>query len=850
MLQISEILIEGLREACITDVRPRIAFALSSDQNGEALAKAIIRCGSWSIETSDSLNTLYGGVFEAHTEYPVHIEAWGTSGEKAEGFTSFRTGRLNLPWQAKWITDLTYQTPDKQSPTPMVFKRSFDIQKPLHKAWIEISSLGVYTASINEAYIGNDYFMPGFTSYENQIQYQSYDISASIKKSNEIRVTIAGGWAVGAFNYKRKSKIYADRQSLLCELHLEYTDGSIEHIVSDEQWDVTQEGPTRFAEWYDGEVYDATIDFKSVHWKKVGITKPRKNPKLLAHYGAPVRRQETRSPIATFTAPSGELIYDFGQNFAGVIAATIKGKHGQTITFRHAEVLLENELFVKSLRTAKASAIYTCIDGEQFYSPRLTYMGFRYVGVSGIDANDLDLKAYVLHSDIEETGAFSCSNELLNQLQSNIRWGGKSNFVDIPTDCPQRDERQGWTGDLAVFARTASFNFDMSRFLDKWLMDLRAEQSSGGGYPMVIPKAGDVWPSMATSGWGDVTILAPWAEFLARGNVHLLRTHYPSMKRFIQAAQWWSKFLSFRKDTRNIWKYPFHFGDWCAPDESAKQWMAKGQWVATAYLANSCKIMTQIAEILGETEDVQHYQNLRSNVIQAYRNIFTDGNGTLKKPFQTAYVLPLAFDMTTGQETTNMAKHLAELVHEADDHLTTGFTGTPYLLFALSDHGYLDVAYRVLLQETCPSWLYEVKAGGTTIWERWDALRPDGTVNIKDLHSNKDEDSGGGMVSFNHYANGAVGDWLYRRILGLEANSGGYKTFTIQPRLGGGLTHASGHVKTPYGKLSIHWQINAEHFDIDIHVPVSTQGTLSMPNGQVIELSSGNHHHACTLKEI
>lgn len=848
MLKISEIKIEGLREGCITDVRPRIAFALESDHEGESLYKAIIRSGSWCVETSDQINTIYGGDFEPHSEYTIHIEAFGSSGEFAEAHASFRTGHLNQAWDAKWITDLSYQTPDKLSPIPMVFKREFMLAKPLRNAWIEVSALGVYTADLNGKQVGNDYFMPGFTSYEKQIQYQTYDILSTLKKSNTLFVTIAGGWAVGSFNYKRKSKIYADRQALLCEIHLEYEDGSHEVISSDENWQVTQEGPVRFAEWYDGEIYDANINLNQVHWKNVGITKPRKSPRLLAHYGAPVRRQETLSPISMFTSPSGELIYDFGQNFAGVIAAEIHGSKRQVVTFRHAEVLFENELFVKSLRTAKASAIYHCIDGKQFYSPRLTYMGFRYVGVSGIDAQALDLKAYVLHSDLEETGSFTCSNPLLNQLQSNIRWGGKSNFVDIPTDCPQRDERQGWTGDLAVFARTASFNFDMSRFLEKWLIDLRSEQGSGGGYPMVVPKAGDVWPTMATSAWGDVSILAPWAEYLARGNVHLLRAHYPSMKRFIQAAQWWSKLLSFSKDTRKIWKYPFHFGDWCAPDESAKEWMAKGPWVATAYLANSCRIMSEIATILGEQDDVKHYQNIRNEIVQAYRNVFTDGKGTLKKAFQTAYVLPLAFDMTHGNETSVMAKHLADLVHEADDHLTTGFTGTPYLLFALSDHGYLDVAYRVLLQETCPSWLYEVKAGGTTIWERWDALRPDGSVNIKDLHSKKEEDSGGGMVSFNHYANGAVGDWLYRRVLGLETTSGGYKDFIIHPRLGGNLTHASGHIKTAYGLIQVAWKIIDQQFEIDVQVPVSTTGTLILPTGETHILKSGRHHVRCPLE--
>ena len=847
MLRIRDLKVEGLTSGCITDKRPRIHFALESDRSNEALKVATIRCEDWVIETDDTVSTVYGGPLKAHTTYTVSVSAVGNSGDTDTQSVTFRTGRLDRPWSGQWITDHSLIIPDKLSPTPMMFRKNFVIRKPLQKAWIEMTAWGVYTASLNGIQLGNDYFMPGFTSYDHTLQYQTLDVTQQLHSDNTLLVTVAGGWAVGAFNYVRKNKISADRQALLAEIHVIYEDGSTETIVTDESWEVSCEGPYRFAEWYDGETYDATIDPQNILWKKAELTKPRQRPQLLAHYGAPVRRQATLDPVSCVQAPSGEWIFDFGQNFAGVIAVTATAHAGQRITFRHAEVLFENELFVKSLRTAKATATLIAKEGQQFYSPQLTYMGFRYVGVSGIDPQNIQLQAYVLHSDIEETGFFECSNPLLNRLQSNICWGGKSNFVDIPTDCPQRDERQGWTGDLAVFARTATYNFDMSRFLDKWLMDMRAEQSRGGGYPMVIPKGGDHWPAMANSCWGDASILVPWAEYLARGNVNLLREHYPSMKRFLKAAKWWSGLFSIRKDQRHIWRFPFHFGDWCAPDETVKQWLAKGKWVGTAYFANSCQIMSQIAEILGETDDVVYYKSLRKNLIHAYRNVFTDGKGTLKQPFQTAYVLPLAFGMTQGEETKAMVENLATLIHQADNHLTTGFTGTPYLLFALSDHGYLDLAYSVLLQETCPSWLYEVLAGGTTIWERWDALRPDGTVNIADLSSPSDESSQGGMVSFNHYANGAVGDWLYRRVLGLEASSGGYKTFTIEPRLGGNLTMARGHVKTPYGQLAVAWTIEQSMFTLTLNVPVSTQGRVILPDGQTFDVGSGSSTFTCPI---
>lgn len=845
MLSIQWIKVDNLKEGCITDTPPNISFALKSDKDGEALASAIISCGEWEIKTTDQINNIYEGDLQPFTTYEVHVTAIGTSGETAKESAFFQTGKLDTPWKAKWITDGDYHFPDKISPKPMYFRYRFYARKTVKRAWVHSTALGVYELMLNGMKVGYDYFAPGLTSYEHQIQYQTYDVTNEIKSSNTLIAVVAGGWAVGAFNYVRKNKISADRQAFLCELHIEYEDGSYEIVATNDKWDVTEDGNYRMAEWYDGETYDARIDLNKIAWKKAGITKPRGTPKIIAQYGAPVHVQQVMRPLSCVTSPSGELIYDFGQNFAGVISAQIKGKNGQEITFRHAEVLVDGELFVKSLRTAKATATYYCVDGEQLYSPRLTYMGFRYVGVYGINQEDLQLSALVLHSDIKETGSFSCSNEMINQLQSNIRWGGKSNFVDIPTDCPQRDERQGWTGDIAVFASTACYNFDMSRFFDKWLMDMRAEQGRGGGFPMVIPKAGDSWPSLANSCWGDSCVLVPWAEYLARGNKSLLKKQYPAIKKFLKAAKWWAGFLSITPTTRHIWRFPFHFGDWCAPEGTAKDWIAKGKWVGTAYFANSCNLTAQIADILGYKDDAVYYRKLRNKIIRAYGKAFTNGKGKLKKEFQTAYVLPLHFKMTKGVETKEMAANLVRLVREADNHLTTGFTGTPYLLFALSDNGHADVAYDLLLQEECPSWLYEVKAGGTTIWERWDALRPDGTVNTTDLN-NPERDSGG-MVSFNHYANGAVGDWLYRRIAGIEAIDGGYKRFRIAPVLGGGLTFAKGSTETPYGTIVSDWNRKGNVFYISIQVPVSSECLLIMPSGDEHHLTSGTHSFSCTI---
>ena len=843
MLRISEIQIGHMKKGLITDRRPNIRFALESDRAGEELKEAVITCDGWRRKTTSQLNNLYDGHWKPYTTYEVGIEALGQSGEVAHGKAEFTTGRLHTPWKGQWITDGTYEFPQKESPVPMVFRRRFQTVKPVCKAWMESTALGIYEISLNGKKVGEDYFAPGLTSYEHQIQYQTYDIADALAEENEILVTVAGGWAAGSFTYGRKSHISCNRQAFLAEIHIRYVDGTSELIVTDDTWEVTEEGPVKMAEWYDGETFDATYDVTKNCWKKVSFTTPKGNPAILAQYGEPVRVQETLNPISCTKSPAGEYIYDFGQNFAGVIGFRVKNaEKGQLLTFRHAEVLLDGELFVKSLRTAKATVTYTCKEGTQMYSPKFTYMGFRYVGMRGIEPKDIEVYAYVLHSDMERIGEFECSNSLVNQLNHNILWGGKSNFMDIPTDCPQRDEREGWTGDTAVFASTACFHFDMSRFYDKWLLDVKAEQGKGGGIPMVVPKQGDSWPAMATSCWGDCCVLVPWAEYLARGDQELLARQYPTMQLFLEAAKKWSHFLSVSPNGRYIWRWPFHFGDWCAPGETAKDWVLKGKWVGTAYFANSCGIMAQIARILGKDEDAGYYEELRTRIVKAYRKVFTDGNGKLKKEFQTAYVLPLFFGMTEGEETINMAGNLARLLKENGNKLATGFPSTPYLLFSLSDYGYLDLAYEVLLQEECPGWLYEVKSGATTIWERWDALRPDGTVNIGDLmKKGENESSDGGMVSFNHYANGAVGDWLYRRMAGIEPTSGGYRTFRVAPKPGGGITYAKAGVKTPFGRAAVYWQIVKDRFKVKVEVPVSTQCTLELPNGEKHLLHSGTH---------
>jgi len=839
LLQINSIEIENQANGCITDEKcPVISFSLDSDIPDTTLVSVKLQLGQWVKTTNKQLGIEYdGSELQSFSEYCVSITAIDNHDEQAFGKTSFQTGRMDLPWDACWITDMNSTHKKGESPIPMTFRKGFVIDRKVKKAYITSSAIGIYDLYLNGQLLNTDYFSPGFTSYKKTLQYNYYDVTSLLGSCNEMVAVVGAGWAVGRFTYNSKTHITADRQALLLELFIEYSDGEKEKIITDGSWAVTQQGNYRFGDFYDGETYDATIDLDEIEWKAASSISLGFEPNLSVRYGCPVTAHERLYPQKIFKAQNNmEWIYDFGQNFAGVVSLKIVGHKNQNITIRHAEMLFAGNLSVNSLRTAKASNTYICKEGVQIYSPRLTYMGFRYIGITGIEPENIEVTTFAIYSDVQEIGFFECSNPLVNQIQSNIKWGGKSNFVDIPTDCPQRDERQGWTGDISVFASTACFNFDLNRFLGKWLTDVRLEQSRSGGIPFVVPRHGNVNPVVPTACWGDSCILVPWALYLSQGETTLLKKQYPTIKRYLKAVKWWAELLSFSRDSRRIWRLLFQFGDWCAPGTGIKDWMRKGKWVATAYFANSCAIAARIANILGETHDQLYFENLCHEICAAYSNIFTDKKGKLKIEFQTAYVLPLYFQMVNGSERANMAGNLAKLVAENDWHLSTGFTGTPYLLFALADNGFVKDAYRLLLQDTCPSWIYEIKAGATTFWEQWDAISPDQIPTDASEPAESDSE-----ISFNHYAYGAVGDFLYRRVAGIEPTSGGYKSFTIAPVVGGGLSWAKATHISPYGEIAASWNHADEVFTLNIKVPVSTSCRVVLPSGAEHLVGSGEY---------
>ncbi len=852
MLSVSKFTVEHLKQGCVTDRRrPRFSFALESDGENVTLKRAVLSGEGWRVETDRQINIPYQGPeLRPFTSYSVHLQVEDSRGEQAEAELTFETGRMETAWTGKWISDPTYSfTEKKVSPVPLTFRRQLRLEKEVASAHIYATALGIYDLYLNGNRVGNRYFAPGFTSYQHQLQYQSYDVTNLLTGADTLTAVVAGGWAVGSFVFTRINRHDGDRQALLLELRVSYTDGTSEVIGTDEQWQVTRQGNVTMADLYDGETYDATVDLEQSDWHNAAPETLRISPEIVAEYGAPVIAHEVLRPLSCQRVGS-ELIYDFGQNFAGVVRFTVRGKAGQTVTVRHGEILNpDGSLNTTFLRTAKATTTYTCVDGEQTFSPTLSYMGFRYAGVSGVEEKDIDLTALALYSDVERIGDFSCSNHMVNQLQSNITWGARSNFVDIPTDCPQRDERMGWTGDIAVFSPTACFNFDMSRFLEKWLRDVKSEQYSSGGIPNTVPSQGYGFPAtmppIAVDWWDDACILVPWAEYQARGDKELLEEMYPTMQRYVKACQFWAGLLSFGKN-RYIWDTPavLHFGDWVAPDvPQMAQWQGRAKWTATASLRNTTALLSKIAAILGKSADAMEYQAYSDKVADAYIDLFTDGQGKLKNEFQTGYVLPLYLDMfPDGESKRKAAEHLAKLAAQRDYCIGTGFPGTPYILFALADNGQAETAYKMLMNTKCPSWLYEVKSGATTIWERWDGLDENGVCPIGD-------DGTDLMISYNHYASGAVGDFLYRRVAGMESTQPGWKSFRVKPLLGGGLTFAKASVSTPYGEAAVHWQREGERFEIQVSVPVGATCVLEMPDGTTATLGSGRHQSHCTIHQ-
>jgi alpha-L-rhamnosidase len=558
---------------------------------------------------------------------------------------------------------------------------------------------------------------------------------------------------------------------------------------------------------------------------------------LIATYNEPIRKHETFKPIKIITTPKGEKVIDFGQNLVGWVQVNAKGKKGDSIKIYHAEVLDKaGNFYTANLRAAKQENVYVLKgEGEESFEPHFTFQGFRYIKIEGFpgDIKPENFTAVALYSDMKPTGNLATSNALLNQLQHNIQWGQKGNFLDVPTDCPQRDERLGWTGDAQVFSRTASFNMDVKNFFSKWMKDVAIDQREDGAIPYVVPNVLGK-NAAGSAGWADVATIIPWNMFLAYGDTASLQQQYKSMKDWVGFMQ--------KNSTNYLWNTGFHFGDWLfyrpADDNDGRAAVTDKYLISQCFFAHSTQLLINAAKVLGNTADVNTYSDLLNNVKSAFLKEYVTPSGRLVSGTQTAYVLALNFDMLPESMRADAAKRLVNNVAGYNNHLTTGFLGTPYLCHVLSRFGYTDVAYKLLMQETYPSWLYPVKMGATTIWERWDGQKPDSTFQTP------------GMNSFNHYAYGAIGDWMYRVAAGIDTyeSAPGYKKIKIKPHIGGGLTDVAADYKTDYGMVSSHWKINGNEVKFDVEIPANTTATIYIPakdansvkeNNKALALSNG-----------
>ncbi|HET9649025.1 MAG TPA: family 78 glycoside hydrolase catalytic domain [Microlunatus sp.] len=710
--------------------------------------------------------------------------------------------------------------------------------------WL-VSAQGLFEAYLGGRPVSEDVLSPGWSSYEWRVRYRDYDVTGALAEIDGpvvLGLALGNGWFRGRLTWKGVRKIYAEDLAAIGQLEITFDDGHRQTVVTDQTWTA---GPSAVVtnDIYDGEIIDARL--ASGAWLQPGFESPSgwdgvravefDTRRLTPYIGPPVVRHEKIAPVVVWTSPSGRTLVDFGQNLVGWITFTVQGEAGSLITIRHAEVLEHDELGTRPLRSAEATDRFILSGGVDTFEPTFTFHGFRYAEVEGWPG-ELDpdaLSAVVVSSDLRRIGRFSCSDEDLNQLHRNVVWGLRGNFVDVPTDCPQRDERLGWTGDLAVFAPTAAFLYDVNDFLKDWLLDLDQEQSHADGLvPFVIPDVLKYVPREtafpdpdSTAVWSDASVWVPWALWQAYGDRDGLAAAYPAMAAHVRRVE---RLLS----PNGLWDTGFQFGDWldpAAPPDRPGDARADKGVVATACLFRSASLVAQAAHVLGRADDAAAFEDLAVRTKAAFDEHYVSDGGRVQSDCPTVYALAITFGLLDGDEKAAAGDRLAGLVAANGYRIATGFAGTPYVSDALTMTGHLEAAYKILLERECPSWLYPVSMGATTIWERWDSMLPDGTINP------------GQMTSFNHYALGAVADWMHRVVGGVSPAEPGYARVRIAPRPGGGLTWAETSLDTPHGVVRVRWELGPDGLELDAEGPDGVEADLVLPGREPAVLGSGRH---------
>ncbi|HXL90853.1 MAG TPA: family 78 glycoside hydrolase catalytic domain [Streptosporangiaceae bacterium] len=759
--------------------------------------------------------------------------------------TTVEAGLLDpADWAAVPVGGQWPEDPDSDDRRPALVRREFRLEVEPVSARLYATAHGLYEVEINGRRVGADAMSPGWTVYPRRLRYYTYDVTSCLRAGqNAIGAWLGDGWYRGRLGWLGGFRnLFGSDLSFIGQLEVRLSDGRVQTIATDGAWAASPSPILRTGN-YDGERYDAREEqpgwagpgFDARGWTPVAI-RQRDPATLVAPTGPPVRCTEEVPVAKVLTSPSGRQILDFGQNLVGRLRIRLRGERGSVVTMRTAEVLQGGEIYTRTLRSAQSTDTYILAGGEvEEWEPRFTFHGFRYVEVTGwpgdldLAAAERDVVARVYHTDLRRTGWFECSDELLNRLHENIVWSMRGNFLDIPTDCPQRDERVGWTGDIQVFAPTASFLYDCAGMLTSWLADVAAEQLPDGTVPWYVPviPAYEKWtPIRPGAAWGDAAVLVPWTLYQRFGDTGVVTAQYDSARR-------WVDLLARLAGPDRIWDGGFQLGDWLDPDappEDPAAGKTDKYLVATAYFGWSARHVAAMTNLLGRIDDARHYRQLADEVRAAFAQRYAAAGGRLTSDAATGYALAICFGLAADDAVTQgYGDRLAELAETAGYRVSTGFVGTPLIADALTMTGHVDTAYRLLLERDCPSWLFPVLQGATTVWERWDSLLPDGSVNP------------GQMTSFNHYALGSIGDWLHRVVAGLAPAAPGYREILFRPRPGGGLTAASAVHESPYGRVSIAWAIRGGHLAGSVEVPTGASAVLDLLDQQPRTLGPGVH---------
>jgi alpha-L-rhamnosidase len=757
---------------------------------------------------------------QPYTRYFWRVHVWADNGDYALSDTAwFETAKMDEVWTATWIT------PNLDPSIHPVLSKTFSVNKKVAEVRAYISGLGVYEMLVNGDKAGNEFLAPHFNAYDKWIQYQTYDVTELfLQGENRIDVMLGNGWYKGRFGFDANDKeLYGDRFAMICEFHIAYQDGTGEVIPSDLSWKARKSNVID-GNIYDGEVYDATfVSEEEYSVKEIGLGYDRLTERL----SLPVVVKEEIKPKEIIKTPAGETVIDMGQNMVGWMQFRTNAPKGTVITLQHGEWLQDGNFFNKNLRHAKAEYIYTADGEERIVRPFHTFYGFQYVKVEGLPG-ELDINDFtgcVVYSDMEEIGHFETSNEDVNRLFLNALWGQKGNFLDVPTDCPQRDERMGWTGDAQVFSGTACFNMDTFAFFSKYGYDMEKEQESRGGMvPSVVPSVNV--KTGGSSAWGDAATIIPWNTYIHYGDKAILKQQFNSMKSWVD----WIKKVDDESGSKRLWTEGFHFGDWLALDGNDPHSPMGGTdmyLVSSAYYYHSTGIVAKAAAVLGYEDLAKQYESLAAEIKHAIKKEFFTENGRLAVPTQTAHVLALYLDFVPDEHKERIANDLRMRLRMDKNHLRTGFVGTPYINRALSKYGSNDLAYTLLLNDDFPSWLYAVKKGATTIWERWDSVQPDGKINEQ------------AMNSLNHYAYGAIVEWMYRNVAGLnptESNPG-FRHAYIAPQPEMRLKWAKASLQSAAGHYQSEWLINNKgQLSFTFKIPFNTTATVKLPDAKIQDI--------------